>query len=98
VHPAVRATSSVQVKTCGRILPAVLDQQISEFSFEIHSRIFFEHLLDQSGRYLIKAKPKKSSPAPKWIKAISPANRVGIPGEVCNAIACQIRSARSCDT
>jgi hypothetical protein len=39
----------------GRIIPAVLDQQISEFGLEVHPWISFEHLLDHLRRHLIKA-------------------------------------------
>jgi len=36
-------------------MPAVLDQQVSEFGFEVHPRIFFEQFLDQLRWHLIKA-------------------------------------------
>ncbi|HEX3342379.1 MAG TPA: hypothetical protein VHT68_24765 [Pseudolabrys sp.] len=41
---------------------AVLDQQISEFRFEVDSRISFKHFLDDLRRHLIKAQTKQLEP------------------------------------
>jgi hypothetical protein len=49
----------------GRIIPAVLDQQISEFGLEVHSRIFFEDFLDHVRRHFIKAQAKQLEPGAK---------------------------------
>jgi hypothetical protein len=46
----------------GWIISTVLDQQLSEFGFEIQSRIRFEHFLDNAPRHLIKAKTEKLNP------------------------------------
>jgi len=43
-------------------MPTVFDQQISEFSLEIHPWIFLKHLLNHLWRHLIEAQAKQFEP------------------------------------
>lgn len=46
----------------GRIVQTVLDQNILEFGFETHARIFFEYLLEHLRRDLIEAETQEIEP------------------------------------
>jgi len=83
---------------CGGVVLAVLDQEIAELRFELHPRVFFEDFLENLRRHLIKAQTQKVETGAEMDSAISPASRVGIPGEVCQSDRLPNQIARSGDT
>ena len=99
VHPAVRATSSVQVEDlCGGVVLAVLDQEIAELRFELHPRVFFEDFLENLRRHLIKAQTQKVETGAEMDQCYLARQPGRYSRRGVQAIAFQTRSARSGDT
>ena len=44
---------------CGGVVLAVLDEEISEFRFELHPRVLFENFLENLRRHLIESQTQK---------------------------------------